>query len=313
MLISNHERTGLHPILSHQALNNGTILQALSDLFKDLNSSLCLCPRSCSVPMFGMPITYMNSTYLGQQVIIHHSLSPASSPKPQLTRSPRPTHQNLTSDLTMPSQQNWGRKEDWVRIHPTYGVPVAAEQATKVPWAMFNVWQKGQPRSIGGAAIHRWINTNYFLWLLCDMLAEAGRDEQWTQEFDTHHRKTWKMIEERTYDVEGSARFTLAIPPPPVYGAVVTHTTNMNVTFRIDTEDRPLNLAPFAASSENPVWPLWKWLEENPQEEMHRFNVVLETWNPEDWADSPTLNRYIMRLKKKSGGDADEDADKPAA
>lgn len=170
---------------------------------------------------------------------------------------------------------------DWRRVHPVYGVPVAAEQAVQNPMAMFNVYRGDQPHSMGGTVIAHWINTNYFLWVLSERLAHSGVDAEWTAYFDAHHRGHWNEIRYRAVEVTGSARFTLPIPPPPVFEAVVSHTSDPDVTFTVCLEDRPSSLAPPVTSlPEHAVWGLWEFLDSNRQAEIHSFNVVLETWSP---------------------------------
>ncbi|CAI7642364.1 unnamed protein product [Penicillium bialowiezense] len=161
---------------------------------------------------------------------------------------------------------------DWERIHPIYGVPVAAEQATTQPSISCRVRREGQHGNEGARVpVSTWINTDYFLWTLCAGLAASETDEQWALEFETKHQASWNEIQARVREVGGSYRFGLRIPAPPVIEVTITP------AMEVCAEGRPTHLAPPATSlSRDGVWTFWKYLAE--QECASSYNVSM--WAP---------------------------------
>ena len=143
--------------------------------------------------------------------------------------------------------------------------------------------------------ISTWINTNYFLWLLCAGHAENGTDEDWTIAFETQYQSRWNEIQAKVQEVKGPYRFGLVIPPPPVFEAIVTHvreTDPANHCFKICVEDRPTHLAPPATSlPRDGVWGFWQFLSEREQFLPDEFDVVIETWSTS--SSSPYSNSFV--------------------
>jgi hypothetical protein len=171
---------------------------------------------------------------------------------------------------------------DWQRIHPIYGVPIAAVEATEQPSIQCNLVRDNQPLLKSSITISTWLNTNYLLWLLCAGHADSGIDEQWTIAFESKHRWCWNEIQARVQEIDGPYRFGLVVRPPPVFSAVITHIYEndpVNYSFRICAEDCPSYLAPPATEMpRNGVWGFWQFLAEREAFFPDSFNVVLETW-----------------------------------
>lgn len=169
---------------------------------------------------------------------------------------------------------------NWQRIHPIYGVPIAAEQALEQPSIFCHVVRGSKALAKAPVPISTWINTNYFLWLLCAGLADDGIDKDWTSSFESNHRACWNEIQNRVNEIEGSYRFGLAIPPPPVFAAVITHVSARSSTsqsFKICSQDSPTELAPFSTSlPQHGIWGFWKFLSEKQQFASDLFDVVLD-------------------------------------
>lgn len=170
---------------------------------------------------------------------------------------------------------------NWQRIHPIYGVPIAAARAIEQPSILCHVLRGSQALPKAPIPISTWINTNYFLWLLCAGLADNGIDKEWTASFENTHRSCWNEIQNRVNEIEGSYRYGLAIPPPPVFEAVITHVSARNSTsqsFKICSQDCPTHLAPFSASlSQHGLWGFWQFLSEKQRFASDVFDVVLDT------------------------------------
>ncbi|KAJ5350130.1 hypothetical protein N7541_007857 [Penicillium brevicompactum] len=171
---------------------------------------------------------------------------------------------------------------DWDRIHPIYGVPVAAEQSTSQPSIICRVIREGQYTEGAQVPVSTWINTDYFLWTLCAGLAASETDEQWTLEFETKYQDCWKEIQARVREVGGSYRFGLRIPAPPVFEVEITPAKEVSPSFKICAEGRPTHLAPpMTGLPRDGVWAFWKYLAEQ--------NGTLPTYKVFMWAPASSF------------------------
>ncbi|CAG8900157.1 unnamed protein product [Penicillium egyptiacum] len=169
---------------------------------------------------------------------------------------------------------------NWQAVHPLYGVPISVVQATEQPVIRCDVRQRHTlPSRSWAVRISTWINTDYFLWSLCAGLADYRSDEEWTNTFDTHYRKTWDEIQARVQEIDGQYRFGVPIPMPPVMKAVVIHHSESGPaeTFTVRPEARPSHLVPQIASmSRYAVWGLLRFVSERQSSMPDQFDVVLD-------------------------------------
>ncbi|KAJ5470087.1 hypothetical protein N7530_007444 [Penicillium desertorum] len=191
---------------------------------------------------------------------------------------------------------------NWQTVHPVYGVPLSVVQATEQPVIRCDVRQRHNlPSRSWAVRISTWINTNYFLWSLCAGLAGYRSDEEWTNTFETHYRKTWDEIQARVQEIDGPYRFGIPIPMPPVVGAVVIHhpETGLAETFTVRPEARPSYLVPKVTSmSRHAVWGLLRFVTERLSSLPDQFDVVLDM---SPLAPSNSVNTQIgRRLAKQS-------------
>ena len=190
----------------------------------------------------------------------------------------------------------------WQAVHPIYGVPLSVVQATEQPVIRCDVRQRHNlPSRSWAVRISTWINTNYFLWSLCAGLADYRSDEEWTNTFETHYRKTWEEIQARVQEIEGPYRFGIPIPMPPVVRAVVIHhpETGPTETFTLCPEPRPSYLLPkVTGMSCHAVWGLLRFVTERQSSLPDQFDVVLDT---SPLAPSGPVDTQIdRRVAKKS-------------
>lgn len=173
---------------------------------------------------------------------------------------------------------------DWQRIHPVYGVPIAAEQATEQPSTVFQAVRENQPLSKAPVKVSTWINANYFIWQMAAGLADSGTDQSWTEVFNYCLRPKWEEIQAKVNEIEPRFRFSLFIIPPPLCKAVVTHVrkgVDANKTFKIYGELAPANdlFNPKTSLDQNGIFGLWQFLAERGQSSSDEFDVVLTPWS----------------------------------
>ncbi|KAJ6132065.1 hypothetical protein N7471_007280 [Penicillium samsonianum] len=174
---------------------------------------------------------------------------------------------------------------NWQAVHPVYSVPISVVQATEQPAIRCDVRQRHNlPSRSWAVRISAWVNTNYFLWSLCAGLAGYRSDEEWTNTFETHYRKTWDEIQARVQEIDSPYRFAIPIPMPPVIKAVVIHHPESGPaeTFTVRPEARPSYLVPQVTSmSPDAVWGLLRFVTECQSPVPDLFDVVLDMSLPE--------------------------------
>ncbi|EKV10671.1 hypothetical protein PDIG_55090 [Penicillium digitatum PHI26] len=199
----------------------------------------------------------------------------------------------------------------WQAVHPVYGVPISVVQATEQPVIRCDVRQRHNlPSRSWAVRISTWTNTNYFLWSLCAGLAGYRSDEEWTNIFETHYRKTWDEIQARVQESDGPYRFGVPIPMPPVTQAVVIHHPESGPakTFTVRPETRPSYLVPWVTSmSSHAVWGLLRFVTERQSPVPDLFDVVIDT-SPLGHS-RPVGTRTDQRLSGKSVSDGESKED----
>ncbi|KGO70832.1 hypothetical protein PEX1_046760 [Penicillium expansum] len=200
---------------------------------------------------------------------------------------------------------------NWQAVHPVYGVPISVVQATEQPAIRCDVRQRHNlPSRSWAVRISTWINTNYFLWSLCAGLAGYRSDEEWTNTFEIHYRKTWDEIQARVREIDEPYRFGVPIPMPPVIQAVVIHHPESGPAeiFTVRPEARPSHLVPQIISmSPDAVWGLLRFVTERQSSVPDIFDVVLDISPP---ALSHPVDKQVnhsMARKRISQGNSKDD------
>lgn len=200
---------------------------------------------------------------------------------------------------------------NWQAVHPVYGVPISVVQATEQPAIRCDIRQRHNlPSRSWAVHISTWVNTNYFLWSLCAGLAGYRSDEEWTNTFETHYRKTWDEIQARVQEIDGPYRFGVPIPMPPVMKAVVIHHPESGPAemFTVCPEARPSYLVPQVTSiSPDAVWGLLRFVAERQSVVPDIFDVVLDISSPALSCSVDTQKDHSVARKRVSQSESKDD------
>lgn len=200
---------------------------------------------------------------------------------------------------------------NWQAVHPVYGVPIFVVQATEHPPIRCDVRQRHNlPSRSWAVRISTWVNTNYFLWSLCAGLAGYRSDEEWTNTFEIHYRKTWDEIQARVQEIDGPYRFGIPIPIPLVMKAVVIHHPESGPaeTFTIYPEARPSYLVPqVTRMSSDAVWGLLRFATERQSVVPDIFDVVLDISSLASSCSVDSQMDHSVAMKRVSQSDSKDD------